>query len=129
MDFRKDQKIPPEEMVCMYEETCAKGLDISVEEAKKKIYACSTTTYVGFQALMTEEESKKFHELPGVVFVLPDSYVDPQNKEYGGDKYINGTIIPRLRPVQYGRQTGRYPDRNRYPDQPRYDRQGGPMPN
>ena len=32
----------------------------SVEEAKTKIYACSTTTYVGFQVLMTEEESKKF---------------------------------------------------------------------
>nr|XP_048334860.1 multiple organellar RNA editing factor 1, mitochondrial-like [Ziziphus jujuba var. spinosa] len=79
MDFPKDQKIPPEEMVPMYKETCAKGLNISVEEAKKKIYACSTTTYVGFQAVMIEEESEKFH-----VFVLPDSYIDPQNKEYGG---------------------------------------------
>ncbi|XP_060674874.1 multiple organellar RNA editing factor 1, mitochondrial-like [Ziziphus jujuba] len=84
MDFPKDQKIPPKEMVPMYKETCAKGLNISVEEAKKKIYACSTTTYVGFQAVMIEEESEKFHELPGVVFVLPDSYIDPQNKEYGG---------------------------------------------
>jgi hypothetical protein len=34
--------------------------DFSVEEAKKKIYACSTTTYTGFQAVVTEEESKKF---------------------------------------------------------------------
>lgn len=32
----------------------------SVEEAKKKMYACSTTTFEGFQAVMTEEESKKF---------------------------------------------------------------------
>lgn len=32
----------------------------SVEEAKKKMYACSTTTYQGFQAVMTEEESEKF---------------------------------------------------------------------
>ena len=32
----------------------------SVEEAKLKMYACSTTTYVGFQAVMTEEESNKF---------------------------------------------------------------------
>lgn len=23
--------------------------------------------------------------LPGVLFVLPDSYVDPENKDYGGD--------------------------------------------
>lgn len=22
--------------------------------------------------------------LPGVLFVLPDSYVDPENKDYGG---------------------------------------------
>ncbi|KAH7520667.1 hypothetical protein FEM48_Zijuj08G0169500 [Ziziphus jujuba var. spinosa] len=29
MDFPKDQKIPPEEMVPMYKETCAKGLNIS----------------------------------------------------------------------------------------------------
>lgn len=47
---------------------------------------------------------------------------------FSGDKYINGTIIPRPPPVQYGRQTGRYRDRNRYPDQPRYDRPG-PMAN
>ena len=23
--------------------------------------------------------------LPGVLFVLPDSYVDPENKDYGGN--------------------------------------------
>jgi len=23
--------------------------------------------------------------LPGVLFVLPDSYVDPENKDYGGE--------------------------------------------
>nr|XP_023885448.1 multiple organellar RNA editing factor 1, mitochondrial isoform X2 [Quercus suber] len=110
MDFGKENRLSPEEMVRAYEETCAKGLNISVEEAKTKIYACSTTTYVGFQVLMTEEESKKFEALPGVTFVLPDSYIDPANKEYGGDKYINGTIIPRPPPVQYGRQ-GRPRDR------------------
>ena len=84
---------------------------VSLEEAKKRIYACSTTTYQGFQAIMTEEESEKFQGncihsiycsynsqikydtdfsvivwtgIPGVVFILPDSYIDPQNKEYGG---------------------------------------------
>ncbi|KAL0422265.1 UNVERIFIED_CONTAM: Multiple organellar RNA editing factor 1, mitochondrial [Sesamum latifolium] len=64
----------------------------SVEEAKKKIYALSTTTYQG---------------LPGVVFVLPDSYIDPVNKEYGGDKYVNGEIFPRPPPVHYGRRNNR----------------------
>jgi hypothetical protein len=32
----------------------------SYEEAKKRMYAFSTTTYVGFQAVMTEEMSEKF---------------------------------------------------------------------
>ncbi|KOM33731.1 hypothetical protein LR48_Vigan01g328700 [Vigna angularis] len=125
MDFPRDNKPPPEEMVRVYEETCAKGLNISVEEAKQKIYACSTTTYTGFQAVMTEEESKKFEGLPGVIFVLPDSYIDPVNKQYGGDQYINGTIIPRPPPVQYGRNQGRR-DRNRSPGQ--YNRQENPVP-
>ncbi|XP_027329770.1 multiple organellar RNA editing factor 1, mitochondrial-like isoform X2 [Abrus precatorius] len=126
IDFPKDNKPSPEEMVRTYEETCAKGLNISVEEAKKKIYACSTTTYTGFQAVMTEEESKKFEGLPGVIFVLPDSYIDPVNKQYGGDQYINGTIIPRPPPIQYGRNQGRR-DRNRSPGQ--YNRQEDQMPN
>ncbi|XP_010529304.1 PREDICTED: multiple organellar RNA editing factor 1, mitochondrial [Tarenaya hassleriana] len=116
MDFPKDNPPPREEMIATYERTCAQGLGISLEEAKKKIYACSTTTYQGFQAIMTEEESEKFRDVPGVVFILPDSYIDPVNKEYGGDKYENGVITPRPPPVQYGRSRPR--DRNRF------DRQG-----
>ncbi|XP_038877893.1 multiple organellar RNA editing factor 1, mitochondrial [Benincasa hispida] len=130
MEFPKDPKPTPEEMVRTYEETCAKGLNISVEEAKQKMYACSTTTYQGFQAVMTEEESEKFRGLPGVVFILPDSYIDPVNKEYGGDKYINGTIIPRPPPIQYGgRPGGKYRDQNRNPNQPRYERGQRSAPN
>ncbi|KAJ8767871.1 hypothetical protein K2173_020811 [Erythroxylum novogranatense] len=129
MDFPKDPKPTPEEMVATYERTCAQGLNISIEEAKKRMYACSTTTYQGFQAIMTEEESEKFKDVPGVVFVLPDSYIDPVNKEYGGkDKYENGFITPRPPPIQYQRG-GRFRDRNRNADQPRYDRQGGSMQN
>ncbi|XP_076906765.1 uncharacterized protein LOC143562995 [Bidens hawaiensis] len=117
MDFPKDPKPSPEEMVETYVQTAAKVLG-SVEEAKKKIYACSTTTYQGFQVEVSEEVSEQFKSIPGVVFVLPDSYIDPVNKEYGGDKYINGTIIPRPPPVQYGRQGGRYNDRNREYNRP-----------
>ncbi|RDX73584.1 Multiple organellar RNA editing factor 1, mitochondrial, partial [Mucuna pruriens] len=47
VDFPKYNKPSPEYMVRTYEDTCAKGLNISVEEAKKKIYACSTTTKTG----------------------------------------------------------------------------------
>ena len=32
----------------------------SREEAMKRMYACCTTTYNGFQAVMTEEMSEKF---------------------------------------------------------------------
>nr|XP_043627033.1 multiple organellar RNA editing factor 1, mitochondrial [Erigeron canadensis] len=117
MEFPKDPKPSPEEMVETYVETAARVFG-SVEEAKKKIYACSTTTYHGFQVEVSEEDSEKFKSLPGVVFVLPDSYIDPVNKEYGGDKYVNGTIIPRPPPVQYGRQGGRYNDRNREYNRP-----------
>ncbi|XP_016903399.2 multiple organellar RNA editing factor 4, mitochondrial-like isoform X1 [Cucumis melo] len=127
MDF-KDSKPTTEEMVRTYEETCAKGLNISVEEAKQKIYACTTTTYQGFQAVMTKEESEKFRGLPGVLFILPDSYVDPVNKEYGGDKYINGTVIPRSPPRQnVGRQVQKRFSGNL--DQPRYERPATSVPN
>ncbi|GFY88541.1 multiple organellar RNA editing factor [Actinidia rufa] len=89
------------------------------------MYAFSTTTYQGFSVpLVTEEMSEKFRDLPGVVFILPDSYIDPVNKEYGGDKYDNGVITPRPPPVQYGRSGGRYGDRNRDQNRPRR-----PMPN
>uniref|UniRef100_A0A1J3IVX5 DAG protein, chloroplastic n=1 Tax=Noccaea caerulescens TaxID=107243 RepID=A0A1J3IVX5_NOCCA len=118
MEFPKDNPLSPEEMVSTYEHTCARGLGISLEEAKKKIYACSTTTYQGFQAIMTEQESEKFKDLPGVVFILPDSYIDPQNKEYGGDKYENGVITHRPPPIQHNRRP-----RDRFNS--RSDRQGG----
>ncbi|CAL1352612.1 unnamed protein product [Linum trigynum] len=55
---------------------------------------------------MTEEESEKFADVPGVVYVLPDSYLDPVNKEYGGDKYENGVITHRPPPVMRTRRYG-----------------------
>ncbi|KAI3972664.1 hypothetical protein MKX01_019322 [Papaver californicum] len=119
MDFPKDPAPTAEEMVETYVQTLAKVVG-SVEEAKKKMYACSTTTYQGFQAVMTEEMSEKFRGLPGVVFILPDSYIDPLNKEYGGDKYINGEIIHRPPPAQYGRQQERRYNQDR--ERPRHDR-------
>lgn len=30
--------------------------------------------------------------LPGVLFVLPDSYVDPENKDYGGKPLLASSI-------------------------------------
>ncbi|CAI0439375.1 unnamed protein product, partial [Linum tenue] len=125
VDFPKDPVPSAEEMVATYERICAQGLGISIEEAKKKMYACSTTTYQGFQAIMTEEESEKFKDLPGVVFVLPDSYIDPANKEYGGDKYENGVITHRPPPVQFQRNDRSRMRRRNY----RYNQQGPPQYN
>ncbi|CAN6926715.1 unnamed protein product [Brassica oleracea] len=87
------------------------------EEAKKKIYSVCTSTYTGFGALISEELSCKVKGwLPGVLWVLPDSYLDVPNKDYGGDLYIEGKVIPR---PQY-RFTEQRQTRNR--SRPRYDR-------
>ncbi|KAH6805083.1 hypothetical protein C2S51_029914 [Perilla frutescens var. frutescens] len=102
VDFPKDSNITREQMIETYVNIAAKIFG-SVEEAKKRIYALSTTTYQGFQVECPEETSEKFKSIPEVVFVLPDSYIDPVNKEYGGDKYVNGEIFPRPPPVHYGR--------------------------
>ncbi|CDY37239.1 BnaA09g08600D [Brassica napus] len=75
-----------------------------MEEAKKNMYAFSTTTYTGFQCTIDEETSEKFKGLPGVLWVLPDSYIDVKNKDYGGDKYINGEIIPCTYPTYQPKQ-------------------------
>ncbi|GFZ12449.1 plastid developmental protein DAG [Actinidia rufa] len=96
----------------------------SMEEAKKNMYAFSTTTYTGFQCTVSEETSEKFKGLPGVLWVLPDSYIDVKNKDYGGDKYINGEIIPCTYPTYQPKQRG----------QPKYEsrryerRRNGPPP-
>ncbi|GAA0175076.1 hypothetical protein LIER_28329 [Lithospermum erythrorhizon] len=112
IDFPKDNMLSSHQMVQFYEETATKVFG-SLEEAKKKIYACSTTTYKGFQVECSEETSEKFKDLPGVIFVLPDSYTDPVNNEYGGDKYENGHITPRPPPIQYGRSGPRREFRSR----------------
>ncbi|CAL4988617.1 unnamed protein product [Urochloa decumbens] len=109
MEF-PDPKPSREEMIETYLQTLAKVVG-SYEEAKKRMYAFSTTTYNGFQAVMTEEMSEKFRGLPGVVFILPDSYLYPEAKEYGGDKYENGVITPRQPPVHYSKPSRT--DRNR----------------
>ncbi|XP_076928078.1 DAG protein, chloroplastic-like [Bidens hawaiensis] len=93
MEFPKDPAPTREQMIETYLNTLATVLG-SIEEAKKNMYAFSTTTYTGFQCTVSEETSEKFKGLPGVLWVLPDSYIDVKNKDYGGDKYVNGEIIP-----------------------------------
>ncbi|XP_027119147.1 multiple organellar RNA editing factor 3, mitochondrial-like [Coffea arabica] len=115
MEFPNDPKPSDEEMVNTYVKTLASVVG-SEEEAKKKIYSVCTTTYTGFGALISEELSYKVKGLPDVLWVLPDSYLDVPNKDYGGDLFVDGKVIPR---PQY-RFNERQQTRNR--PRPRYDR-------
>uniref|UniRef100_A0A7N0V7I9 MORF/ORRM1/DAG-like MORF domain-containing protein n=1 Tax=Kalanchoe fedtschenkoi TaxID=63787 RepID=A0A7N0V7I9_KALFE len=108
-------------MINSYVKTLA-GVLGSEEEAKKKIYSVCTTTYTGFGALISEELSYKVKGLPGVLWVLPDSYLDVPNKDYGGDLFVDGKVIHR---PQYW-FTERQSTRNR--PRPRYDRRQNAMP-
>ncbi|KAE8766614.1 multiple organellar RNA editing factor 9, chloroplastic-like [Hordeum vulgare] len=114
MEFPKDPAPTREQMIDTYLNTLATVLG-SMEEAKKNMYAFSTTTYTGFQCTVDEETSEKFKGLPGVLWVLPDSYIDVKNKDYGGDKYINGEIIPCTYPTYQPkeRRTSKYESRRR----------------
>ncbi|KAI4993332.1 hypothetical protein ZWY2020_007645 [Hordeum vulgare] len=73
------------QMIDCYIQTLAKVLG-SEEEAKKKIYNVSCERYFGFGCEIDEETSNKLEGIPGVLFVLPDSYVDPEHKDYGGSQ-------------------------------------------
>lgn len=116
LEFDTNPKPSEEEMINKYVQTLAQVVG-SEEEAKKKIYSVCTTTYTGFGALISEELSYKVKALPGVLWVLPDSYLDVPNKDYGGDLFIDGKVIHR---PQYWYNQRQQPTRNR--PRPRYDR-------
>ncbi|KAK9139287.1 hypothetical protein Scep_008968 [Stephania cephalantha] len=115
MEFPSDPKPSEDEMVSAYVKTLASVVG-SEEEAKRKIYSVCTTTYTGFGALISEELSNKVKGLPGVLWVLPDSYLDVPNKDYGGDLFVDGKVIHRPQFRFDQRQQTRSRPR------PRYDR-------
>ncbi|CAN6694202.1 unnamed protein product [Malus baccata var. baccata] len=95
------------------------------EEARMKIYSVSTRCYYAFGALVSEEVSLKIKELPGVRWVLPDSYLDVKNKDYGGEPFINGQAVPYDPKYheEWIRNNSRANERNRRNDRPRnFDR-------
>ncbi|XP_020700312.1 multiple organellar RNA editing factor 3, mitochondrial-like isoform X1 [Dendrobium catenatum] len=96
MKFPENPKPSEEEMVAAYVDTLTAVVG-SEEEAKKKIYSVCTTTYTGFGALISQELSYRVERLPGVLWVLPDSYLDVPNKDYGGDLFVDGKVIHRPR--------------------------------
>ncbi|XP_058082641.1 multiple organellar RNA editing factor 3, mitochondrial [Magnolia sinica] len=115
MEFPENPKPSEDEMIAAYVKTLTAVVG-SEEEAKKKIYSVCTTTYTGFGALISEELSYKVKGQPGVLWVLPDSYLDVPNKDYGGDLFVDGKVIHR---PQF-RFNERQQTRNR--PRPRYDR-------
>ncbi|XP_028077290.1 multiple organellar RNA editing factor 8, chloroplastic/mitochondrial-like [Camellia sinensis] len=113
-----------DEIIDSYIKTLAKVVG-SEEEARMKIYSVSTRHYFAFGALVSEEVSYKIKELPGVRWVLPDSYLDVRNKDYGGEPFINGQAVPYDPKYheEWVRNNARANDRNRRNDRPRnFDR-------
>ncbi|RLN13411.1 multiple organellar RNA editing factor 2, chloroplastic-like [Panicum miliaceum] len=123
MDKPGGEGASKQQMIDCYVQTLAKVLG-SEEEAKKKIYNVSCERYFGFGCEIDEETSNKLEGLPGVLFVLPDSYVDPEYKDYGAELFVNGEIVQR--PPERQRRVEPVPqraaDRPRYNDRTRYAR-------
>ncbi|XP_057461618.1 multiple organellar RNA editing factor 8, chloroplastic/mitochondrial-like [Actinidia eriantha] len=113
-----------DDIIDSYIKTLAKVVG-SEEEARMKIYSVSTRHYFAFGALVSEEVSYKIKELPGVRWVLPDSYLDVRNKDYGGEPFINGQAVPYDPKYheEWVRNNARANERNRRNDRPRnFDR-------
>ncbi|XP_022974508.1 multiple organellar RNA editing factor 2, chloroplastic-like [Cucurbita maxima] len=123
MDKPGGEGASKQQMIDCYVQTLAKVLG-SEEEAKKKIYNVSCERYFGFGCEIDEETSNKLEGLPGVLFVLPDSYVDPEYKDYGAELFVNGEIVQRSpeRQKRVEPQPQRAQDRPRYNDRTRYVR-------
>eukprot|EP00262_Sarcandra_glabra_P000006 TRINITY_DN0_c0_g2_i2.p1 TRINITY_DN0_c0_g2~~TRINITY_DN0_c0_g2_i2.p1 ORF type:complete len:436 (+),score=57.39 TRINITY_DN0_c0_g2_i2:65-1372(+) len=121
---------PPEgettrdEIIDSYIKTLATVLG-SEEEAKKSIYSVSTRHYFAFGCIVSEEISYKIKALPRVRWVLPDSYLDVKNKDYGGEPFIDGKAVPYDPKYheEWVRNNARANERSRRNDRPRnFDR-------
>ncbi|RZC72209.1 hypothetical protein C5167_035431 [Papaver somniferum] len=53
-----------------------------------KIYSVSVRCYFAFGGPVSEDPSQKITELPGVRWVLPDSYMDIRSRSHGHGVYI-----------------------------------------
>ncbi|MQL83765.1 hypothetical protein Taro_016277 [Colocasia esculenta] len=121
---------PPEgestrdEIIDSYIKTLAQVVG-SEDEARMKIYSVSTKHYFAFGALVSEELSYKIKALPRVRWVLPDSYLDVRNKDYGGEPFIDGKAVPYDPKYheEWVRNNARANERSRRNDRPRnFDR-------
>ncbi|XP_038904331.1 multiple organellar RNA editing factor 8, chloroplastic/mitochondrial-like [Benincasa hispida] len=119
-----EENLTRDEIIDSYIKTLAMVVG-SEEEARMKIYSVSTRCYFAFGCLVSEELSYKIKELPKVRWVLPDSYLDVKNKDYGGEPFINGQAVPYDPKYheEWIRNNARANERNRRNDRPRnFDR-------
>ncbi|KAH9320946.1 hypothetical protein KI387_015585, partial [Taxus chinensis] len=126
----QDPQPTREEKIAAFEQTVANVVG-SMEEAKKRIYIVSTTNYTGFKCELSEDLAQTMDRQPGVRWVLPDCYAEPQYRPYSpGDRYNNGVITPDPNASAYNRPSERYNDRpmNRRRDFPAAGGGRGLMP-
>jgi len=125
MDKPGGEGATKQQMIDCYVKTLAEILG-SEEEAKKKIYNVSCERYFGFGCEIDEETYNKLEGIPGVLFVLPDSYVDAEYQDYGAELFVNGEIVQRppdrQRRVEASTQAHRGDSRPRYNDRTKYVR-------
>ncbi|RZC46666.1 hypothetical protein C5167_039616 [Papaver somniferum] len=109
-----------DEIIDSYINTLSKVIG-SEDEARMKIYSVSTRHYFAFGALVSEELSYKIKELPGVRWVLPDSYLNVREKDYGGEHFIDGKAVPYDPKYheEWVRNNARANERSRRNDRPR----------
>ncbi|CAL9770261.1 unnamed protein product [Musa acuminata subsp. burmannicoides] len=119
-----DPSLTRDEIIDSYIKTLAEVLG-SEEEARMSIYSVSTKHYFAFGCKVSEEISYKIKPLPKVRWVLPDSYLDVKNKDYGGEPFIDGKAVPYDPKYheEWVRNNARAQERSRRNDRPRnFDR-------
>ncbi|KAG6522307.1 hypothetical protein ZIOFF_019446 [Zingiber officinale] len=119
-----DPSLTRDEIIDSYIKTLAEVLG-SEEEARMSIYSVSTKHYFAFGCKVSEEISYKIKPLSKVRWVLPDSYLDVKNKDYGGEPFIDGKAVPYDPKYheEWVRNNARAQERSRRNDRPRnFDR-------
>ncbi|CAL9094216.1 unnamed protein product [Musa textilis] len=119
-----DPSLTRDEIIDSYIKTLSQVLG-SEEGARMSIYSVSTKHYFAFGCKVSEEISYKIKPLPKVRWVLPDSYLDVKNKDYGGEPFIDGKAVPYDHKYheEWVRNNARAQERSRRNDRPRnFDR-------
>ncbi|WOH01646.1 hypothetical protein DCAR_0521031 [Daucus carota subsp. sativus] len=82
-----------DEIIKNYVNILARALG-SEEEARMKIYSVSTRHYYAIGALIDEEICSKLRDMPQVLSINEDTYMDLEKRDYGGEPFIDGRPVP-----------------------------------